>query len=100
MLAVLAGVWLLLIGPFFIIGMMAAGGGMSLLALFPVVLSVTGMTFGVMLPFLVLAFGLLPLGGVAPPPILPPPVPAVPEMAAPWPAVGRRPPETIADERG
>jgi len=81
LMAMLGGLWLLVMGPFFVLAMLASGQGAGVLALFPIVLSVTGLTFGVMLPFLVLSFangfyrerlmGLLHLGCAAPPPIIP-----------------------------
>jgi uncharacterized membrane protein len=91
LLATLAGLWLLITGPLFIIGLVASGARLNLLALFPLVLGATATTFGLMLPFLVLAFvnafyqerlkGLLHLGGSVQPPVLTPPTPPVPEVA-------------------
>ena len=88
----LAVVWLLVIGPFFIISMIASGGNVPLVALLSIVAVATGVTFGVLLPFLVLSFangfyrerlkGLLHLGGAAPPPVITPSVPALAEVAA------------------
>ena len=82
LMAALVVVWLLVLGPFFIIAMIASGGNVPLLALFAVVAVATGITFGVLLPFLVLSFangfyrerlkGLLHLGGAAPPPVITP----------------------------
>ncbi len=66
-------------------------GDVPLGALFAIVGAAVGITFGVMLPFLVLSFvngfyrerlkGLLHLGGAAAPPMITPPLPAVPEAA-------------------
>ena len=85
----LAVVWLLVIGPFFIVAVFSSGGNVPALALFAVVGVPTGLTFGVLLPFLVLSFanglyrerlqGLLHLGGEASPPVIAPPMPTVPE---------------------
>jgi hypothetical protein len=90
-LAALAVLWLLLIGPFFLVAMISGRGQVPLGALFGVVGITTGITFGVMLPFLVLSFvnelyrerlkGLLHLGGTEGPPVITSPIPAVPEAA-------------------
>ena len=91
LMAALVVVWLLLIGPFFIIALISSGGSIPVLALFGFVFGAVGITFGVLLPFLVLSFvngfyrerlmGLLHLGDVAQPPIIAPPMPAVTEVA-------------------
>jgi hypothetical protein len=85
-LAAVVVVWLLIYGPFFIIGMIASGGRVPLLTLFGIAGVVAGVTFGVLLPFLVLAFAnrfyrerlkaLLHLGGTGSPPVITPPLPA------------------------
>ena len=90
MVALLA-LWLVLIGPFFLLGVLASGLEVPLLSLFPIVGVAAGLTFCVILPFLVLSFvngfyrerlkGLLHLGSVAPPPIITPPMPALQEVA-------------------
>ena len=84
--AALVVVWLLVIGPFFVIAVISSGGNVPMLAIFAVVGVPTGITFGVLLPFLVLSFangfyrerlkGLLHLGGAAAPPVITPPLPA------------------------
>ena len=91
LMAALVVVWLLVIGPFFMIAVISSGGSVPVLALFGFVGGAAGITFGVLLPFLVLSFvngfyrerlkGLLHLGDVAQPPIIAPPMPAVPEVA-------------------
>jgi hypothetical protein len=91
LLAALAVLWLLVIGPFFLVAMVSSRGDVPLGALFAAVGSATGITFGVMLPFLVLSFAngfyrarlkaLLHLGDAAAPPMITPPMPAVPEAA-------------------
>ncbi len=91
-LAALAVLWLLVIGPFFLVAMISSQGQVPLWALFTGVGASTGLTFGVMLPFLVLSFvngfyrerlkALLHMGDTAaPPPMINPPLPAVPETA-------------------
>jgi hypothetical protein len=87
LMAALVVVWLLVIGPFFIIAVISSGGNVPLLAIFGIVGVAAGITFGVLLPFLVLSFangfyrerlkGLLHLGGAAAPPVITPPMPAV-----------------------
>ena len=91
LMAALVVVWLLVIGPFFAIALISSGGNVPVLALFGFVGGAAGITFGVLLPFLVLSFangfyrerlkGLLHLGDMAPPPIIAPRLPAVSEMA-------------------
>ena len=87
MMAALVVVWVLVIGPFFIFAMISSGGNVPLVALFGIVGVAAGITFGVLLPFLVLSFangfyrerlkGLLHLGGAASPPMIAPPMPAL-----------------------
>jgi hypothetical protein len=87
MLAALVVVWILVIGPFFIIAVVSSGGNVPLVAVFGIVGVAAGITFGVLLPFLVLSFangfyrewlkGLLHLGGAVPPPVITPPMPAM-----------------------
>jgi hypothetical protein len=75
-------IWQLATGPFYVISHVPA------LVIFGIVAVAAGITFAVLLPFLVLSFanrfyrerlkGLLHLGGAAPPPpVMPPPMPAV-----------------------
>ena len=93
LVAALVVLWLLVIGPFFVVSVISSGGRVPLLAVLPVIGVAVGISFGVMLPFMVLCFvngfyrerlkALLHLGGVtAPPPVSTPPIPAVPEAAA------------------
>jgi hypothetical protein len=56
LLAALGACWLMIMGPPFILGRVASGIDLDLVMLMWVVLSATGMTFAVMLPFLILAF--------------------------------------------
>jgi hypothetical protein len=91
LITALVVVWLLVLGPFFIFSMIASGGNLPLTALFSIVAVATGLTFGVMLPFLLLSFangfyrerlkGLLHLGGAAAPPVITPPAPALAGVA-------------------
>jgi hypothetical protein len=84
--AALLVVWLSVIGPFFIIAVISSSGNVPLLAIFGVVGGAAGITFGVLLPFLLMSFangfyrerlkGLLHLGTLAPPPVITPPLPA------------------------
>ena len=86
LVATLVVVWLLAIGPFFLVARYASHGDFPLMATIAFVLMASGITFGVLLPFLVLSFansfyrerlrGLLHLGGAAPP-VITPPAPAV-----------------------
>jgi hypothetical protein len=86
LLAALLVVWLLAIGPFFIVAMFASPGNVPMLALAEAVLSIAAISFGVLLPFLILSFanafyrarlkGLLHLGRETTPPVLAPPMPA------------------------
>ncbi len=88
LMAALVVLWLLIIGPFLVI-MALSTSGVPMLALFGAVGMAAGITFGVVLPFLVLSFangfyrdrlkGLLHLGAAAtPPPVSTPPTPVVP----------------------
>jgi hypothetical protein len=87
LLATVVVLCLLIYGPFFIIGMIASGGNIPVLALLGIVGVMAGITFGVLLPFLVLSFAnglyrerlkeLLHLGGSVPPPVIMSPMPAV-----------------------
>ena len=96
LIAALMVLWMLLIGPYFVITLYASAGNDLLTVLLQMMATATGITFGVMLPFLVLSFangfyrerlkGLLHVSSVASPPILPPPVPAVPR----WPQAERQ----------
>jgi hypothetical protein len=92
LIAALVVVWLLILGPFFIFSMIFSGGNLPFQVLFAIVAVATGVTFGVMLPFLLLSFandfyrerlkGLLHLGGAGAPPVITPPVPVLVEAAA------------------
>ena len=92
LIAALLVVWLLVLGPFFLISRVASGGNIPLLALVSIVAVASGITFGVLLPFLVLSYangfyrerlkGLLHLGGGVPPPVIAPPAPALTEATA------------------
>lgn len=92
MMAALVVVWVLVISPFFIFAMISSGGNVPLVALFGIVGVAAGITFGVLLPFLVLSFangfyrerlkGLLHLGGAASPPMIAPPMPALATASA------------------
>ena len=89
LITALVVLWLLVLGPFFIFAMFSSGGNIPLLALAGIVAVATGITFGVLLPFLLLAFangfyrerlkGLLHLGGAAQPPVITPPAPTLAE---------------------
>ena len=91
LVAALVVVWLLLIGPFFVVAVISSSGSIPMMALFGVVGMAVGITFGVLLPFLVLSFaneffrerlkGLLHLGNAAPPPVISPAMPAEPAPA-------------------
>jgi hypothetical protein len=82
-------VWLLVLGPFFIFARLASGGNIPWLALFSIVAVALGITFGILLPFLLLSFingfyrerlrGLLHLGGAPQPPVITQPVPVMAE---------------------
>jgi hypothetical protein len=92
LIAALVVVWLLILGPFFIFSMIFSGGNLPLQVLFAIVAVATGVTFGVMLPFLLLSFandfyrerlkGLLHLGGAGAPPVITPSVPGLAEAVA------------------
>jgi hypothetical protein len=87
LLAALLVVWLLVMGPFFIVAMIFNSGHVPVLDFVGVVLSVVAISFGVLLPFLILSFAnafyrarlkdLLHLGREMPPPVLAPPAPTV-----------------------
>ena len=89
--AALVVVWLLVIGPLLTSAMISRGGNVLVPAMFAVVAVAAGITFGVVLPFLLLSFangfyrerlkGLLHLGGPQVPPVIIPPIPAVTEAA-------------------
>ena len=89
LIALLLAVWLLLVGPFFIIAMIGGAGNVPMAVPFMVVAVAAGISFGVLLPFLVLSFangfyrerlkGLLHLGDVQAPPLIISPPPVVPE---------------------
>ena len=91
LIAALVVVWLLVIGPFFIIAMLSSGGRIPALALFEIAGAAAGIAFGVLLPFLVLSFvngfyrerlkALLHLGDMAAPPVITSSMPAVPQVA-------------------
>jgi len=84
--AALLLVWLLVIGPFFVVAKILSPVNVPLLALIAAVLSVTAISFGLLLPFLILSFAnafyrarlkdLLHLGRETAPPVLAPPMPA------------------------
>ena len=84
--AALLLLWLLIIGPCFAIAMISSRGDVPVTALFAVVGVAAGITFGALLPFLVLSFAnrfyrerlkaLLHLGGGQDPPVLAQPIPA------------------------
>jgi hypothetical protein len=84
LLVTLLLVWLVLVGPFFILAMVFSPGGMPVSALLGIWCSLAGISFGLLLPFLVLSFtnpfyrerlkNLLHLDPSAPPPIVATPV--------------------------
>jgi hypothetical protein len=84
LLAALVVAWLVVIVPFSIIAMIASGGNFPALQFLISVPVAAGIIFGVLLPFLVLAFAngfyrerlqaLLHLGGTLPPPVIASPV--------------------------
>jgi hypothetical protein len=92
LIIVLAAVWLLVLGPFFISSMIVSGGNLPLGVLFSIIGVATGITFGVLLPFLLLSFvngfyserlkGLLHLGGVPMPPVITPSATGLAQAAA------------------
>jgi hypothetical protein len=83
--AALAVVWLLVLGPIFVIEQMMNRGNAPVMALLAVVGVATGITFGTVLPFLVLSFAnqfyrerlkaLLHLGDTVAPPVITPSMP-------------------------
>ena len=87
LVAALVVVWCVVIGPFFLVIMMASNGNVPPQALLQAVGVATGITVGVLLPFLVLSFangfyrdrlkGLLHLGGAEAPPVITPPPPVL-----------------------
>ena len=87
LVAALETVWLLVLGLIFVIEQMMSRGNVPVMALLAVVGVATGITFGTLLPFLVLSFAngfyrerlkaLLHLGETASPPVITPPMPAV-----------------------
>jgi len=91
LLAALVVVWLLVLGPIFAITMIASPGNVPVSVIFAVVGVATSITFGTLLPFLVLSFtssfyrerlkGLLHLGSTSAPPVITPTVEAVPVAA-------------------
>ena len=84
LIAALLVVWLVVIGPFFIFAMVFNPVGFPVEILIGTVLSVAGISFGTLLPFLILSFAnafyrerlkdLLHLGRQAPPPVVAPPM--------------------------
>ncbi len=92
LMAALVVLWLLVIGPFFLVAVISSRGEVPLAALLAIVGVAAGITFGVILPFLVLSFangfyrerlkGLLHLGTAATPPlVITSPLPTVAEAA-------------------
>ena len=91
LLTALVVVWSLILGPFFIFMMISSAGNVPPQVLLQVVAVATGITAGVLLPFLLLSFangfyrerriGLLLLSGVAAPPVITPPAPVLAEAA-------------------
>jgi hypothetical protein len=91
LLVALTALWVLPVGVVAVIAVIASDGQASALEFLVVVPIATGISFGVLLPFLILSFAnglyrerlkaLLHLGGTAPPPVIGEPVPAVPEPA-------------------
>jgi hypothetical protein len=85
LVAALVVVWLLVLGPIFVIEQMMSRGNVPVMALLAVAGVATGITFGTVLPFLVLSFvnqfyrerlkALLHLGDTAAPPVITPPMP-------------------------
>jgi len=75
-------VWLLVTGPFFVFAMIFSSGNVPVLALVGTVLALAGVSFGVLLPFLILSFvnafyrarlkDLLHVGREADPPVIAP----------------------------
>ena len=85
LVAALETVWLLVLGPIFVIEQMMSRGNVPVMALLAVAGVATGITFGTLLPFLVLSFvnqfyrerlkALLHLGDTAAPPVITSPMP-------------------------
>jgi hypothetical protein len=79
--------WTALVVPFFVVIIIASGNGAPAAAMISAILVMTGVCFGVLLPFLILSFAspffhdrlktLLRLGGEAAPPLVAVPVPVV-----------------------
>jgi hypothetical protein len=92
LLSALVVVWLLVMGPLFLVAVVFSSGHIPALALAEFVLSAAALSFGVLLPFLILSFAnafyrarlkdLLHLGRETPPPVLAPPPPAAAATAA------------------
>jgi hypothetical protein len=88
----LLAVWLLVIGPFFLLAMIFGPSNTPLVALLGTVLSAAGLCFGALLPFLILSFAnsfyrarlkdLLHLGRETAPPVIAPAAPAAAAVAA------------------
>ena len=86
LLAALVVVWLLVIGPLFLVALVFSSGHIPALAAAGFVLSAAALSFGALLPFLILSFAnafyrtrlkdLLHLGRETTPPVLAPPMPA------------------------
>jgi len=80
----IAALWVLISAPFFVFAVVASGGG-EWLEFLQAILAFVGLTFAMLLPFLVLAFAiglyrerlkeLLHLSAATPPPVLAPPLP-------------------------
>jgi membrane protein implicated in regulation of membrane protease activity len=91
LIAALLVVWVVLIAPFFVIAMIASSGNAPVADLMGAVLCTTGISFGLLLPFLLLSFanpfyrerlkGLLHLGRESLPPVIAPTMPAAPAAA-------------------
>ena len=91
LLAALLVVWLVVISPFFVLTMVFSPGRVPLSDLAVVVLPATALSFGVVLPFLLLSYanafyrarlaGLLHLGRASAPPVLAPSGPRAVEVA-------------------
>jgi hypothetical protein len=78
--------WLLVIGPLFLLAVIFSSGHVPVLALGGILLMAAGLSFGAVLPFLILSFvnafyrarlkDLLHLGRETPPPVVAAPMPA------------------------
>jgi hypothetical protein len=85
LIAALLVVWLVVIAPFFVMAMIAHSGNIPVAVLIWTVLGTTGISFGLLLPFLLLSFAngfyrerlkdLLHLGRESPPPVIAPLLP-------------------------